>query len=244
MHMNNEIPVNEQPVLGQEDSEVSIDLFRILGLLWSRKFVIMAVMLVAAILAVIKIAFFTADVFTVDGVLYVSNKTEFNTASKSDMVNTSDISASRMMSETYMEILTTRAFFSDVSDAIGGVYTWEQIQKMMSIAVLNETELLKVTVKSGTAEDAYLVADAIMKQAPIKLSEIFDGGDIRIVENAVVPDEPDSKGLLRTLAIALMIAFVLSCGVIVVIDFFDTTIHRSEDITKRYNISILGEISQ
>lgn len=240
----NDIPANDLQTAEQEDSEVSIDLLQILGLLWSRKFIILAAMAVAAILAFVKVAFFTADVFTAEGVLYVSNRTEFTQTMENDMVYGSDIDASRMMSETYMEILTTRAFFTDVSNALDGAYSWEQIRGMMSIAVVNETELLKITVQNGSAEAAYMVADAIMRQAPLKLSEIFDGGEVRVVETPVLPEEPNGKGLMRLMLIAIMAGFVLSCGVIVVLNFFDSTIHRSDDIVKRYNISILGEISQ
>ncbi len=236
----NDLPLSDQ----QDENEVSIDLLQILGLLWSRKFVILAAMVAAAVLAVIKVAFFTADVFTAEGVLYVSNRTEFTQTMENDMVYGSDIDASRMMSETYMEILTTRAFFTDVSKAIGEKYTWEEISSMMSISVVNETELLRITVLSGSAEDAYLVANGIISQAPKKLNEIFDGGEIKVVEAPVFPDEPNGKGLMRLMLIAMMAALVLSCGVIIVLNFFDTTIHRSDDISKRYNISILGEISQ
>ena len=241
----NELPSSvDLQTAEQDDGEVSIDLLQILGLLWSRKLIILAAMAVAAVLAFVKVAFFTADVFTAEGVLYVSNRTEFTQTMENDMVYGSDIDASRMMSETYMEILTTRAFFTDVSDALDGAYTWEEIRAMMSIAVVNETELLKITVRNGSAEDAYMVARAIVKQAPLKLSEIFDGGEVRIVERPVLPEEPNGKGLMRLLLIAVMAGFVLSCGVIVVLNFFDSTIRRSDDIVKRYNISILGEISQ
>lgn len=240
----NDLPANDLPVPEQETNEVSIDLMQIAGLLWSRKFTILAVMVIAALLAFVKVAFFTPDSFTSGGVLYVSNRAESSQSAENVTVSSSDIDTSRKMSKTYMEILTTRAFFTDVSRAINGAYTWEEIRDMMTIDVVNDTELLKVTVQNESAADAYLVADAIINQAPQKLGEVFDGGEIKIVENAVMPDEPNSKGLIRLLLIAVFVGLILSCGVIVVLNFFDTTIHRSDDIVKRYNIPILGEISQ
>lgn len=238
----NEFPANDMPSSEQEGREVNIDLMQIAGLLWSRKFIILAVMAVAAALAFVKVTFFTADVYTAEGVLYVSNRTELTQTAETDMVYGSNIDTSRMMSETYMEILSTRAFFTDVSKAMGGVYTWDQIRAMMSIAVVNETELLKITVRSGSAEDAYLVANTIINQATQKLGGIFDGGEIKIVEDAVYPEVPNDKGLSRVMLIAIFIGFILSCGVIIVLNFFDDTIHRSEDITRRYNIPVLGEL--
>lgn len=240
----NDKPVNEMLNGINEDNEFSIDLFQLLELLWSRKIMIIVLMIAAALLAIIKVEFFTADVYTCESILYVSNRTELTQTMENDMVYGSDIDASRMMSETYMEILTTKGFFKEVSKAIGGKFTGEDISAMMSIAVVNETELLKIAVHNYTPEDTYLVAKGIVEQAPLKLGEIFDGGEIRIVEDVAYPDEPDSKGLIKKTFIAVTAAFMLGCGIVVIMHLLDRTVRNSDDVAKRYNISILGEISQ
>ena len=205
--------------------------------------IIFICVIIAVALAFVKVSFLTDDVYSANGILYVSNRNEVATQAD-DMVYGSDISTSRLMTTTYIEVLTTRSFLSDVSQELGGRYSWQQIRRMMSISSLNETELLRINVNSNSAEDSYEIANSILSQAPYKLGTLFDGGEVKVVEYAVVPAVPNGKNMTRTLMLAILFGLAIGCAIAFLLDYFDTKIHRSDDVAKRYGISILGEISQ
>ena len=225
------------------NSAPTIDLLEIWGIFWSRKLLIFICIIVAAALAFVKVAFLTEDVYSANGTLYVSNRSQV-TAEEDDMVYGSDINTSRLMSTTYMEILTMRSFLSDVSEDIGGKYSWQQIRRMMSISTRNDTELLTISVNCNSPEDAYEIANCILDQAPYKLGTVFDGGEVKVVEHAVVPAWPNGKNMPRTLMLAMLAGLAIGCAIAFLLDYFDNKVHRSDDVAKRYNIPILGEISQ
>ena len=235
--------MSEKTQSSSVNSASAINLLEIWEIFWSRKIIIFICVIIAVALAFVKVSFLTDDVYSANGILYVSNRNEVATQSD-DMVYGSDISTSRLMTTTYIEVLTTRSFLSDVSQELGGRYSWQQIRRMMSISSLNETELLRINVNSNSAEDSYEIANSILSQAPYKLGTLFDGGEVKVVEYAVVPAVPNGKNMTRTLMLAILLGLAIGCAIAFLLDYFDTKIHRSDDVAKRYGISILGEISQ
>ena len=41
-----------------------------------------------------------------------------------------------------------------------------------------------------------------------------------------------------------ILGLVLGMAIVVVVNLFDTKVHKAEDVAKRYSVSILGEIYQ
>lgn len=233
--------MNEKKMTGPANNKQTIDLLDIWNIFWNRKLLIILCAVVAVAVAFAKVTFFTADVYNANGILYVSNHRD-DTSQSDNVVYGSDINAARLMTSTYVEILSTRSFLTDVSKISGGNYSWQQIRRMMSITTQNE--LLKVNINSDSPESAWKITNAILNQAQYKLGEVFPAGEVKVVEYAVVPAVPNSKNRSRMLMMALLAGIAIGCAIAFLLDYFDTKIRRSDDVAKRYNISILGEIYQ
>lgn len=223
------------------DDMDQIDLIALLKDVWKHKFLVAGFMVICMLVVAVKMIYFTPYTYTADSVLYVSNKPI--TSDDTEFVNKSDIDTARTMSETYIETLKTRDFLMDVSNTVGGKYSWGQIKKMMSVNAVNETELLSVKVTANSPEDAYKIANAITTLAPQKLSSVCEGGSISIIDKAIVPALPNGKGTVKAVASGGIAGAVLAVMIIFLWGFFDTKVHRSEDVVKKYDISILGELS-
>jgi capsular polysaccharide biosynthesis protein len=217
-----------------------IDIVEIVRKIWSYKFIILALALIGLIISSIYVECFTKDTYTASGILYISNKKYDEDSS----VSKGDIDASKSMNTTYIEILQTRSFLSDVSKDIDKKFSWGQIRGMVSFSSVNNTQLMKISVTAYSAEDAYLVADSIVSQAPKKLKSVFPNGEIEVVDDVVMPKSPQSKNLMQLAAISAGIGAVIGIVFAVIMSFFDTKIHKSEDVARRYNISVLGSIAQ
>ena len=235
--------MNEKKPASPANNKQTIDLLEILEIFWSRKLLIILCAVVAVALAFVKVTFFTADVYNANGLLYVSNH-RADTTQSDNVVYGSDINAARLMTTTYIEILSTRSFLTDVSNIAGGEYSWGRIRNMMSISSQNGTELLRVSINSDSPESAWKLTNAVLNQAKYKLGEVFPAGEVTVVEYAAVPAVPNGKNRSRMLMMALLAGIAIGCAIAFLLDYFDTKIHRSDDVAKRYNISILGEIYQ
>lgn len=222
-----------------------IDLLEIWSIFWSRRLLILICVVLAVSGVYVKKTYFTPDTYSASGMIYVRNRSEeARAADPDDMVYGSDINTSNLMTNTYMQILTTRSFLTNVSNAIGGKYSWGQIRSMMSIGSVEESALLRISTVSGSPQDAAEIANAIISLAPDVMGEVFEGGDIKIIERAIEPSYPNGKGTARALMLGFMFGLAIGCAIAFLLDYLDNKIHRSDDVTKRYGISILGEISQ
>lgn len=231
-----------------------LSLIEILQYVWRGKFFILALMLFSAVIMAVRIEFFVSDKYTADGVLYIysQNLEDIQAAAASQneggesepnstSVTGAAINDARTMSTTYMETLKLRSFLTEVSEEIGGAYSWEQIKKMMQVSSVNETEYIMVSVTADDPKMAYKIAKCVCEKAQGKFSEIFKGGEAIIVDKVIYPQYADSKGGLQKVCVSLVLGGALGALIIILINFFDRRIRKSEEISSEYNISILGE---
>lgn len=220
-----------------------IDIFDILRRVWVYKLPVIALAILVAVLCVIRVEFFVEDQFVSSGMLYVSNQ-KADADEDEKALSQSDINTAKSLSATYREILKTRSFLAEVENEIGGKYSWKQIKSMVSVSAVSSTELIQIAVVANTREDAYLIADAMINQAPDKLEAIFGNGTVKIVDEAAIPTGAVGKGTMGEAVKGGAIGLFIGLAIVVVIGLFDTKIRKSEDVAKRYNISILGEVAQ
>lgn len=227
-------------------NDTELDLIELLQIMWKGKWIILAVAVVVALSTFVKITYFTENRYTAYGILYISNKADGEADNK---ITQSDITTSRTLGTTYIEMLRTRSFLTDVRYAAHRnhttkLYTIAEIRKMMSVTSINETELLNISITATSPHDAYLIAQQILNLAPQKLATVFKSGEVKIVDEVVEPTNPINKGTTKKVLIAAFIGILLGAGLAFIINFFDTKIRKSEDVAKRYNVSILGEIAK
>lgn len=216
-----------------------IDLIEVLSTMWKFKWFLVVFAVVGILAAFIKVSYFTKDTYTTSGVLFVSNKNEASLTT----VQVSDINAARIAGTTYVEILKFTSFLEEVSQALGGEYTAKQLNGMISVSSVNDTELMRVTVTAPTAEGAYKVATVFLDKAPDRLKSIYKSGDVELADPARMPLAANDKKLISNLFIGALFGIVLCAVLIFIYKFFDTKVRRGEDAAKRYQIPLLGEIA-
>ena len=131
--------------------EDTIDLIELLKDIWHHKIMMILLMLVCAGAMFANMTYLTADTYTAEGILYISNKKE--AMMDYEVIQKNDIDTSRSLSTTYIEILKTASFIDDVAENTEK-YTGEQLKKMVKIESINETELLRITVTADNGYDA------------------------------------------------------------------------------------------
>lgn len=223
------------------DNDVGIDIVDFLMMLWKRKILILPLAIFFAVVMFVKTAFFTVPLYRTNGILYVRTVSN-EVAEKENFIYGSDISTARDLTSTYKEILLTRSFLMQVSDAIDNIYSWGQIRSMISVSALGETELLSISVTAHNPQHAYLIAKNALELAPAKFESILNGGDVFIVDEAVYSDYPLGKGTIKMTLIGFAVGLIVGIILAYIINLFDKKIHSGVDVAKKYDISLLGQI--
>lgn len=222
-------------------SERDINLTDFLRAIWSKKILIIALIILGVLLMFVKTQFLTKETYTTTGKLLVSNRTE--EVNDNFYVNQGDILTARYMSETYTEILKTRDFLEKVATELAGVYSWKDIDSMVNCSIVNETELLQITVTANNAAAAEAIGRVYLENAKSHLMDVHKGCEVEIVDRARVPEQANDKGMLVNIVVGVFIGLAIGLLIAFIIVYFDTKVRKSEDVARRYQISILGELS-
>ncbi len=214
----------------------------LVSLMLSKFYIILILALAGAVLMFASVKYFTPDAYVSEGALVVSNITDDILESKKYFTS-SDMDSSRSLSASCNELLLRRGFFEMVSEDIGGKYSSNQLKKMVAISSVNETEVLSVAAVAGSKEDAFLICDSVIENAPLWIESIYDLGVVKKADEAYYPDGPVSKNTSAKVLIGFFAGAVVGALIILVANFFDDKIKRGADVTERYNIPVLGEFN-
>lgn len=193
------------------------------------------------ILSIVYFSFFTVPTYTSNSVIYVNCMSTMDLSAE-EGISQYEIDSSRALSLTYMEILNGRTFLETISADIGYKYDWTALASMINVSQINETELLSISVTALTAEDAYLICKSVIDLAPEKMISVFKRGTIEVIDEVNMPTDASKTGVKKMVLIGVVLGILVATFITFLIEVFDTKVRSSEDLIKRYNINVVGEI--
>ena len=229
--------MNEKEV--QKNEEMELDLQRIFEAVLQKAWVIGIVSGLCALLMLMGTLFFVTPLYKSTAMFYVNN----NDISVGDVsISNGDLVTSRGLVESYIVILNTRETLNDVIDYAGINRSYSQVKGMISAAAVNETEIFAVTVTGPDPAEAEKIANAIAYILPKRISTIIDGTSAKVVDAAVVPTSPSSPSYTKNTIVGFLVGFLLSAGIVVLMELFDITVRSEEDITQICKHPILATV--
>lgn len=217
-----------------------LNIIEIINMMLRRWWLILVMMIVGGIIAFMYTDFFMIPMYKTDGSLYVNCETE--SVELDDTASAGKLNSNSRLAQTYVEILKRRSFLTGVAADVGNKYTYSQIQGMITITPVNETELLQISVNGTDPEDICEILTSILTRAPQELVRIVKAGSVEIVDLPYEPQSPYSPNKLNNSLIGIVIGLVLSVAAILWMEIFDTRIKTPDQIKNVYDEPLLGEI--
>ncbi len=220
------------------EQEKEIDLLEIIKVL--KKHYIPCIL--AAVLAGIAAFFITS--FAVDK-HYTSSVTMYvNSNASSTNVNLSDINASQKLADTYIIILENGGIYEDLTDELEEQFTADELRRMISLSVVENTEVVKITSEAKDPLVAHRICEEFAALAPDELEKVVLGGVVRVIGEPSVNTEPISPNVMRTTAVAAFAAGVLTALVYIAASMLDVRIRDEKDVTARHDVAVLGVVPE
>ena len=224
-----------------ENGELEIDLLQLMRGLWRRAWAIVLATLIFGGIILAGTAFFIRPKYRAEALMYV-NSSNISVGGTKVSISQSELTAAQTLVDTYIVIMNTRTTLEDVIEQTGVSYDYEELKEMIAAEAVNGTEVFSIQVVSKSPAEAEKLANSIAQILPEKIASIVEGSSARIVDYAVVPAVKDSPSLLKNTAIGMILGFVLSCGVIVIMELLDDQIHDSGYLVQTYDIPVLAVI--
>lgn len=225
----------------EENREIEIDLRKIFLMLKKKLIFIILIGLIGAALSGCITNFFVAPKYTTSVSFYVNSNND-SLISSSGTITSSDYDASQKLVNTYIFVVKSNNFREKVADAIGNNMTAGQIKSMISCSQVEDTLAFQVGVTSTDAELAAEVANTIAELAPDEIVRVLKVGGVEVIDYATIPTSPSSPNLQKNILIGFIAAFALAFVIFFISELFDTRIMEESDLTRDFEIPVLGTI--
>jgi capsular polysaccharide biosynthesis protein len=165
-----------------------------------------------------------------------------NNTSTGEAITQDDISVNQKLANTYQEIAKSRRVVNEVIESLKLDITYEELASNINVTVVNNTEIIKISVTNTNRKQAYLIAQGLALVFSKEVAEIYNVSNTNILDEADVPTEPSTMSPLKQMVIFILVGIVVAIGSVFVLFYFDTTIKSIEQIENKLGYPVLGGI--
>ena len=222
-----------------ESKEIEIDLRKIVYMMRNKVIYIVLITILGAVLSGAFTQLFITPTYTATVKFFA--KSSADAISTATSVTDSELTAGEKLAELYVYIIKSDTVVDKVAKELQ-MNSTKEIKESISAGAVEGIQAFTVTVKHHDPDTAEKIANAIARIAPDEVVKIVEGGGIRVIDYAKVPQFPSSPNLKRNILIGAIIGFVLSFAAFFVYEIFDTSITEAKDLEREFEIPVLGTI--
>ena len=212
------------------------DLFEYyIGKIWY----IILIVVITASLSIIYTTFFKKPMYRSYTTLVLAGT---GTESSSDGITQSEVTLNQKLVSTYREIMKSRNVINQVIHNLNLNNTYEYIANNIAVTTEKDTELIKISVSNPDATTAKNIADEITSVFSKEIVKIYNIRNVALIDAGEIASKPYNINIVKETIIAALVGFVLSCALIFILYYFDTTIKNPEEIESKLHLPILGSV--
>ena len=152
---------------GNIEQEQEIDLLDLFGYYMSRLPLLIAAVIVGALIAGLVTYFIIPDKFTATSRMYM----------------VSDLNIGASLSNDYVELMQSRPVIEDVIEKLKLDYEYQQVLGMISLSVVNNTRIVKISATSTDPKEAMEIANQMARTSKRLLPLVMDAPSPSIAEH-------------------------------------------------------------
>ena len=188
---------------------------------------------------------FMPDTYTASGTMYVNNGNP--SMEQYQYTNQNDLDSAVQLINTYLIVVKSekvmKAVVERLSDDYPGIYAG-YISSTLSMASVSETGVASVRSTTNDAKLSRDIVNAVLDAAPDEIIRVVGAGNIEIIDYAVAPMLPDSRGAISKGIFGAMAGAVLAGCVLLVMFLFNQRITDTKDLTDNYIPPVLASIQR
>lgn len=240
-----------------ENKEIEIDLLELAGVLLSRISVIITFSLLFGLLALCFASFYLPEKYSSYTTMYVKNVNE--EARMEQSVTLNELNASKSLLSTYIAVLQSDAVMDQIGERLLKLYTVNEISAVfpvdesgsvntnaikssLSMASVEDTEVLKISAKTTSPEVSADVCRIIAEIAPDFLIRVVGAGSVEVIDPAKVNYRRVEPNIKKMTVLGCLLGLIASAGVIILLYLLDNSVKSTDELKKRFDKAIIGEV--
>lgn len=231
--------MKEAEKFDRSKSGIEPDIMALLKALLSKVWLMAIVGVVCAGLAFGFAKLFITPTYRAGFTAYINNQ---HAQTDKDYLTSSDLSASKQLTQTYAQILRSNTILMAAAKSIGSDLSYGKLKGITSVVIQDDTEILTVYVTHPNPEFAYELATAISQTAPQYMTSIVEGSSMKIVDYPEPNPPRNSPSYLRYTLIGFLIGVILVAIREIIRFFTNDTVTEESGLEAQFGLPILGVI--
>lgn len=159
-----------------------------------------------------------------------------------EKITSQDITMYQNLMQTYKNIAGTNKVAELAAAKLGSGIEAKDLLNKTSITTKTGTMVLNITVASKSAVEAYKAVQAYAEAFVGRAKELIPEGDIKIMDNAQLPESPVKPNVKLNIAIGFLLGLLVSAGTAFILEYLNNTIVTKADVEKYMELSVIGVI--
>lgn len=219
-----------------------IDIKELISMFLEKKFLIIVVVLIAAILGAVYTLKIIVPEYQSSTSLVLVQITNDKSLDDTNSISTNDLTLNAKLVDNYREIAKSKTVTTKVIENLGLNMSLADLQKSIDVTSITDTELIKITATNTDPELACKIANEVAKIFIEKTDEIYKINNVHVLDAAEVDYEPSNIHLAKNVVIAAFIGFILVSAYILLANMLDTTVKTDTDIERVLKVPVLASI--
>ena len=215
----------------------TIDLLEVLNAVRQHIAVLILCTLATAIAGFAITHFLITPQYESSALMIVNTRQDTTSSVTSDQIN----SATKLVS-TYSIIIKSDTVLQQVINDLGLSLSYSDLKDRVTVSAVDDTQVMKITVRSNNPEWARQVCDDITVVSPDVILKAVEAGSVKVISQASYSDGPVSPNVIKNTMLGAMVGLVLCLGVILLQVILDNKINTEEDVAKYLDMTVVGVI--
>ncbi|MGL5458229.1 MAG: YveK family protein [Cetobacterium sp.] len=219
------------------EDEEEIDVIDFIFILLRRWKLIMLLAILGFIFGVF-FAISRPNIYKAEMILMVSKDGGVSSSS----LNEEELSVNRKLAATYTEIAKNSVILKNIIKKYDLNTTLKELKNDVTISSVGNTELLRLTYKNSDPVLASAIANEIGNEFILKVREIMNFQNIKIVELAEVVRETLPQKRISIVIISFILLIMIGCIIVVIDEIIFGKLYKKKNIERILKAPIIGAI--
>lgn len=219
-----------------------IDLRRVAKTAYNKKWYIVCIMIVSLTLGYLYSFIYNVPKYESSTTIVLAQITPSQEMLQNNSITQTDITMNKDLVDTYTEIIKSKKILKEVKENLKLDISEDDLYKMVSVTSGTNTEILAIKVITEEPELSQKIANETARVFSEKVAEIYKINNVYVMDEAEIADVPCNINHMKDMAIFGIFGIFISCGLILIIYMFDTTIKQEEDVEETVGLPVVGII--
>ncbi|MFZ7121497.1 MAG: YveK family protein [Eubacteriaceae bacterium] len=216
---------------------------RELWFIFVKNFKLIVIITLICMILVASVSFFFIDKqYESYTTLMLGKPKDYSGQEDSTDITYNQILLNQKLVTTYREIMKSKVITSKVIESLDLDITPSQLGNIISVTTLNDTEIIKITVKYT---DPVVAANISNETAVIFMdyvSNLMNIDNVNVIDIAEVVDNPIAPNVVLNIAISFVLGLMLGVFIVFLREYLNTKIKSAKEIESLSKYPILAAI--